>query len=273
MLNISIVTYKVDITELLLSVKSCLRSDIVRTVYIIDNSPTDECSAALANFEHLKYIHNPENTGYGAAHNLALTESIKNKLDYHLVLNADVLFEGAQLAILESYMNLHPLVGLASPKVYLPNGEIQRLCKLVPTPFDLFLRRFLPKSIMTQSKANFELAFTGYSQEMFVPYLSGCFMFLRVEALKDIGIFDERFFMYPEDIDLTRRLALRWDTMFLPSVSVTHQYGAASHKSLRIFAIHFWNLIKYFNKWGWLKDSGRDQLNQRTLSQFVVQKE
>ena len=91
-------------------------------------------------------------------------------------------------------------------------------------------------------------------------------MFLRVSALKSIGIFDERFFMYPEDIDLTRRLASRYDTVFFPDVSVTHLHGSASHKSLKMLLIHAHNMIKYFNKWGWFFDQERNSLNRKALS-------
>ena len=93
------------------------------------------------------------------------------------------------------------------PKVYYPNGELQYLCKLIPTPFDLMFKRFLPSSIVERRMIKFQLRFTKYNKIMNVPYLSGCFMFFRISALQDIGLFDERFFMYPEDIDITRRYA------------------------------------------------------------------
>jgi GT2 family glycosyltransferase len=103
---------------------------------------------------------------------------------------------------------------------------------------------------------------------MFVPYLSGCFMLLRQESLRKIGLFDERFFMYPEDIDLSRRMAVCYDTLFFPLATVTHEHGAASRKSLRMLLIHLVNIFKYFNKWGWIHDPIREQLNCRTLKQF-----
>ena len=108
---------------------------------------------------------------------------------------------------------------------------------------------------------------------MFVPYLSGCFMLLRQSALIDIGLFDERFFMYPEDIDLTRRMAERYDTLFYPHVSVIHEHGRESHKSFNMFVIHLVNLVRYFNKWGWFYDSKRDELNRKTLKQSIFIKD
>jgi GT2 family glycosyltransferase len=93
-------------------------------------------------------------------------------------------------------------------------------------------------------------------------------MLLRHESLKFIGLFDERFFMYPEDIDLTRRMAQHYSTIFYPQVAVTHQHGAASYKSLKMLVIHTFNIIKYFNKWGWFHDPIRDDLNSKAKHQF-----
>jgi GT2 family glycosyltransferase len=137
----------------------------------------------------------------------------------------------------------------------------------VPSPYDMFLRRF-GRMACANNNRRFELHESGYDKIMFVPYLSGCFMLLRTSALEKVGFFDERFFMYPEDIDLTRRIAQCYDTIFFPGVSVFHEHGAASRKSLKMFAIHLYNLIKYFNKWGWIVDRGRSELNQRTLAQL-----
>jgi GT2 family glycosyltransferase len=153
-------------------------------------------------------------------------------------------------------------VGLVMPKVIFPNGQIQYLCKLVPTPLDLISRILLPKKIWAKNNFKFEMRSTNYNKEMFVPYLSGCFMFLRIDALRKCGLFDERFFMYPEDIDLSRRIASQYRTMFYPGAIVYHEYAAASKKSIKMLLIHTFNIIKYFNKWGWIFDSERRRLNK-----------
>ena len=94
-------------------------------------------------------------------------------------------------------------------------------------------------------------------------------MLLRQSTLKEVGLFDERYFMYPEDIDLTRRIAMHYDTLFFPEVVITHEHGAASQKSLKMLIVHIFNLCKYFNKWGWLFDKDRKYLNFKTLNQFL----
>jgi GT2 family glycosyltransferase len=267
-LTISIVLYKTSPSLFSECAECIIRSSYSAEVDVIDNSPEESLKNLVTQFG-FNYLHLPSNPGYGSGHNRALSQSIKKDVDYHLVLNADVHFPPDAIEKIIEYMNSHANVAHVMPKVLNTDGSVQRLCKLVPTPFDLLIRRFLPRSFIQKSRRKFELWDSGYDKTMFVPYLSGCFMFLRVSALKEVGIFDERFFMYPEDIDLTRRLASRFETIFLPDVSVTHLHGAASYKSLRLFLIHSFNIIKYFNKWGWIFDKERRALNRRTLSAII----
>jgi GT2 family glycosyltransferase len=266
-LSVSIVLYKTSAHDIDCCMNSLSRCNLALTIYIIDNSPTD----ILRRFfdeNTTVYIHNPSNPGFGAAHNLALEQSAAAGFAYHLVINADVRFGVDVLIPMLEHMEHHPRVGQMMPCVKNPDGTLQRLCKLVPTPVDLLFRRILPRRMKEAHSQHFELHASGYDQVMFVPYLSGCFMLLRQAALQEVGYFDERFFMYPEDIDLTRRIAEKYETVFYPLVSVTHSHGAASQTSFKMFVIHAVNIVRYFNKWGWLFDSGRTKLNQKTLKQF-----
>ena len=154
------------------------------------------------------------------------------------------------------FMEDSPSVGLLMPKIVYPDGSTQYLCKLIPTPADLFVRRFAIgplKALASKKIERFELRFTGYDREMDVPYLSGCFMLFRTSALKRIGLFDERFFMYPEDIDITRRMYAEFRTVFFPGAIVVHDHGREVYKSKRALLVHTINLIRYFNKWGWIR--------------------
>ena len=264
MLTISIVLYKTDYVQLVRCINSVNKS-IDAIIFLIDNSPTVDLKKISILFHNVKYIYNSTNLGYGAAHNIALRNAFQMGCVYHIILNADVYFDAPTLGRLVEYMNRMSDVGLVMPKVLFPNGEIQYLCKLVPTPLDLIGRIILPKIIWSKRTFKFQMQESNYSQEMFVPYLSGCFMFLRIEALKKCGLFDERFFMYPEDIDLSRRIANKYRTMFYPEAIIYHEHGAASKKSIKMFIIHAINIIKYFNKWGWFFDSERRHLNRMAI--------
>ena len=271
-LSVSIFLYKTPIHQLLRCLESLRSCQSLGPIYVLDNSPSSILKASLQGGLDIHYYHFPNNPGYGAAHNFALNASINDGQPYHLVINPDVYFEGDVMAPMLSYMESNLGVGHMMPMVLNTDQSIQRLCKLVPTPFDLLFRRFIFGKSREKLNRHFELHDFGYNKLMFVPYLSGCFMLLRVGALKEVGVFDERFFMYPEDIDLTRRIASKYETIFFPPVSVIHEYGAASKKSIRMFLIHSFNIIKYFNKWGWFFDSDRASLNLKTLSQFNLRK-
>jgi GT2 family glycosyltransferase len=217
--------------------------------------------------DKIRYIHS-ENVGYGSAHNIAIRESIRIGATYHVVLNPDIYFNPGTIEELEKYMTANPDVGQIMPKVFYPNGELQYLCKMVPTPMDLIFKRFLPTRLTRKSMHKFQLRFTGYDKIMNVPYLSGCFMMFRVAAFEKVGLFDERFFMYPEDIDITRRMHEHYRTVFYPNVSIVHAHAAASKTNMKMLKIHIVNMIKYFNKWGWMFDKKRREINKQLLKEL-----
>lgn len=266
-LNISIVLYntpKDEVEELV----HCLRSNVlVNNIYIVDNSKLPTSSYRELN---VVYLHFPENLGYGKAHNRALKESLSESIPYHLVVNSDIKFDEAILNDLLAYMEAHVDVGQIMPKVYYPNGEIQYLCKLLPTPMDLIGRRFMPESWNEKRNNKFELRESGYDKILNIPYLSGCFMLLRCDVLKEVGLFDERFFMYPEDLDLTRRIHERYKTLFYPKVSIVHNHAQGSYRNVRLLWIHTINLFRYFNKWGWWSDKRRSSINRAVLNEITI---
>jgi GT2 family glycosyltransferase len=272
MINVSIVTYLTPIEDVHNVLSICCDSLVVKNIFVIDNSPDDRLCKALISDHKVKYIHNPSNLGYGSAHNIALRESLLQNIPFHLVLNADVVFDSKILEQIVSYANRNKDIGLISPKMLYEDGSVQCSRKLLPTPFNMFLRAFLPRSFRTQADDKFQLENLGYDRPLFVPYVSGAFMFFRTSILEKIGLFDERFFMYPEDIDLSRRVAQVSEVRFAPNFVITHKYGGATRKSLRMFVIHFFNMCRYFNKWGWIFDKGRRDLNKFTLEQKSISK-
>ena len=214
-------------------------------------------------------MHLEKNIGYGAAHNISIKESINKNVKYHLVINPDVYFHFDVLSVLLKFMDKNSDIGLVMPKILYPDGTLQYTCKLLPTPTDLFFRRFFPRFWLIKKKNDqFEMRHSGYKKQMNVPYLSGCFMFLRVSTLAEVGIFDERFFMYPEDIDLSRRIHSKYKTIFYPKTFVFHEHGKASYRNTKMLMIHIVNIIKYFNKWGWFHDKERTSINLKTLAKI-----
>ncbi len=271
-ITISIVIYQTKKQLIEKAISSVFNTDLNIKLYLIDNSPANLLKNFINIVPNIIYIFNNANLGFGKAHNIAMRKSIEEDVPYHLVLNPDVYFERGVLEELYKFMEANPDIGLVMPKVLYPNGDLQYLCKLLPTPFDLFGRRFLNwspfKGYIVMRNNLYELRFTGYNKIMEVPCLSGCFMFLRTDVLKKVGLFDERFFMYLEDTDLSRRIYRVAKTIYYPYVHIYHGYGKGSYKNFKLLKIHIESAIKYFNKWGWFNDLERNRINRETLEKL-----
>ncbi len=264
-ITISLVTYHnsfEDLRKVMDSIKLIKEEYIL---YVVDNS-SDRKIEVLCQGKKIQYIKNKTNIGFGAAHNVAIKEAIKLESNFHLIVNPDIYFDENVIEEVISFFQANENIGLVMPKVLFPNGDTQYLCKLLPTPSDLFLRRFIPfKNFKKKHNYKYELRFSGYNKIMNVPCLSGCFMLCRTNILKEVEGFDERFFMYLEDNDLCRRIHLKYETLFLPNVYVYHKYEKGSYKNYKLLKFHIFSAIKYFNKWGWFFDSERKLINKRII--------
>lgn len=264
-INASIVTYKTNQEELTNCLCSLTQSRL-DCIFIIDNSPSNELETFCSKFNKVVYIFNKQNIGYGAAHNIAIKKSIESNVDYHLVLNSDVYFDNGIIQCITKYMEDNQDVAQLIPNTIYPDGKLQYVVRLLPTPANLIFRRFLPKKMVEKMNYRYLLKFNEHKFPMNVPFHMGCFMFFRTSAFKKVGIFDERFFMYTEDIDITRRMHKFYKTMYFPDVTIIHSHKAASYKNLKMLSIHIVNAVRYFNKWGWFFDKERRIFNKSCLA-------
>lgn len=254
MISASIVVYKTPYEILSRAIQSLQSSPLSVQIYIIDNSPTDELKTVLSDCG-IEYFFTGKNLGYGGAHNIAIQKSMEREMKYHVVMNPDVAFDGDAIQILYEFMEQNQNAGLVMPQVRFPNGDLQYLCKKQPRPFDLITRRFLPgflKSFLFHQRLiSYEFRDRDYNSIMEVPNLSGCFMFLRNSMLQNVGGFDERFFLYCEDTDLSLRIHKKYQTFYNPKAFITHYYQKKSYSDLRHLCYHVVSAVKFFNKWGW----------------------
>ena len=158
MLNISIVLYKTRAEELLPLLDELLKVRHLRHIYLVDNSPVKSEEFASLPLP-IVYIFNNANLGYGKAHNIALRESVYDEVPYHLVINSDIEVKAADIEYLLDFIGQNPLVGQIMPKVVYPDGTVQYLAKLLPSPWDLIARRFLPKRWTQKRTERYELRF------------------------------------------------------------------------------------------------------------------
>lgn len=266
----TIVIYKPRMEWLLKSINSFIDKDnFPKKLFLIDNSPApNEVLQKMGN-DKIEYIFNNRNVGFGKAHNQGIKKAVAEKSDVHLILNPDVGFDSDIILELASVLSKDESIGLISPKIVYENGELQRLCKLLPNPRQLIFRRFLKNSsTLNELNQELELQHFGYDRIAEIPWLSGCFLLSRITHLEKMGGFDERYFMYMEDIDLSRRSLRYFRNVFYPHVTIQHFYEKGSYKSIKLTLIHLISAVKYFTKWGWIFDRERDQINREALKKL-----
>ncbi len=246
------------------SINSYFNSSVNGELWIIDNS-NDAKYKYLESFNNrITYINSGENLGYGRAHNIALRNFV-DKTDYHIILNPDISFDRDVIEELITFLESNKNVGLVAPKAIYPDGSPQSNGRLIPDPLHLILRRFFSISRLNiKRNEDYELKYMGDSNYL-TPVVLGSFMMFRNASLKEIGFFDERFFLYPEDIDISRRMFDKYDNVIYVKKQFVHHHYQESYKSLKLLVTHALEMIKYFNKWGWINDESRKSLNKKAL--------
>ena len=261
-LNVSVVLYRTPQEEIVTLIDILCRCSSLNKIFLIDNSPSRNRYFSLLNKRQVTYHYCNENKGYGAGHNIAIRKSLLEEVDYHLVMNSDIEITSKTVDDLLIELKSLPYVGLAAPKILTKKGTEQSLEKFIPTPVDL-TKRLINSVTKIKLKDNLLINIPHDKKVISVPYISGCFMLFRVSVLSKVGLFDERFFLYPEDIDLSRRIYNQFECLVFQCLKIKHTHKAASKRNLKLFLIHFLNIVIYFNKWGWFFDSNRNELNKR----------
>lgn len=264
----SIVTYNHSIFDLEGSINSFLSTNENRTLYIVDNSQIDTLKKYLVD-PRIIYISSGKNIGFGAGHNIAIKESIKLNAQFHFVLNPDLSYDPNVIDDLVRYMQLNNNIGMIMPKILNFDGSTQHLPKLLPSPFSIILRKLpFPKSFKKNYLDRYELRNFDNDTPLNVPVMSGCFTLLNLHILSKVGFYDEKFFMYFEDWDLSRRFNKVSKTIYYPFVNVYHGYESGANNNLKLFIIFLKSAFYYFTKWGWFFDSERSKINKAVLDQF-----
>lgn len=199
---------------------------------------------------------NRSNPGYGRAINQALARIHAEGVHPTFLgaLNTDLTWEPGTFETLVAAMREDPQLVLTVPQLRDPEGNVQHLCKRDPTVLGLFSRRFIPEGLkpawLRRYDRDYTLADQNYDAPFSASYLSGCCMVMRTEAFQAVGGFDEHFFLYLEDADLTRSLGRLGQTMHWPGAEVVHHWGRGNHRSLRLTGVNLHSAYVYFRKWG-----------------------
>ncbi len=265
-LAISVVLYHSDLQlfeRLLVSLGAALRqADSLFTELIcIDHSQDPEYAGRVralcdrhedAGGLSIECIHAEQNLGYGAGHNMALSRVNSH---FHLLLNPDVELDKCALKVaLETLISDSTLAGVA-PIGFSPSGDREYLAKEYPSVLVLALRAFAPQWLQRRFSGMLaryemrEMPVKGRSRP--IPIASGCCMWVRREYFDGVGGFDEGYFLYFEDFDLSLRLSRLGTLIEHDGIEIIHHGGKAAQKGWR----HIWwfsrSAIRFFQSWGW----------------------
>jgi hypothetical protein len=244
--------------------KKCLVSinlaipGIKAEVIVVDNASNDgSVDIVRKEFPFVKLIINSENLGFSKANNIGIASSIGNYLCF---INSDVVVDRNCIKDLVQYLNKNINTGIVGPLIKNPDGTVQPSCYGYPTLWNMFcsamgLHRFFPRSKLFCGRMIYRIHDTVQSVEVLV----GCFWCVRREALDSVGVLDENFFMYAEDIDWCKRYRdAGWDVVFYPGAEAIHFGGASSENApirfyiemqkadLQYWEKHHGNVMKYF---------------------------
>lgn len=259
----SIVLYKHSYEELKPTLDSLLSTSYIEKIILVDNDNSSWANHFIDS--KIVYLKSPDNLGFGYGNNLAINKYASDS-QYFLICNPDIIFESTQFEKLVNFADTENY-GLFFPRVIMENGHDQYAGRLLPTPLNLFARRFSPK-LGEKLDTSYLLKNLDLSKPSAIPAVLGCFMLFKSKSLLALNGFDDRYFMYLEDIDLSRRCHKAYGNCYFPLATVTHLHEQGSYKSTKLLKIHIKSTIQYFNKWGWFFDKDRHQMNEKTLNLF-----
>ena len=236
MVSGSIVTFNnISTIEKTLETIFTQTKDIDFKLYIVDNGSSDGTPEFVEkNYPQVSVIRNEKNVGFGAGHNIIIN-SVESS--YHAIINPDIVLKENVIKKMVDYMEENQDIGLLSPRICFPDGRDQILGKRNPRLKYLVASRLRgdePGKLLRE----YAMLDCDLSKPIQIENATGCFMLLRTEVLKNIGGFDDGYFMYFEDADLTRRVNEVSKCVYYPDATVNHVWGRESKRNLKLMCIH-----------------------------------
>ena len=207
------------------------RPAVEHTLHVLDNASEDgTCDAVREHFPDVDLVAQDFRDGFGANHNRLLARS---DAPYHFLLNDDATVEPGAVDALVAYLDAHPEVAVAAPRIVYPDGRHQPSAFRFPDPATCL------RSLATLGQAGVEQRVTGAPAA--VDWASGCALVLRRSAIELTGPFDQGFYMFSEETDLQKRLADRWfQTHVVPQATVRHHVRASTSADPSRRIVEFW---------------------------------
>ncbi|MBO0423889.1 glycosyl transferase family 2 [Enterococcus plantarum] len=253
-ITISIVTHNSrHIFDVLDNLKTELGLESNYDIHIFDNASEQSYIEKLEQYGSFILLHRAEeNNGFGYGHNQILK---KVATRYAVIFNPDVLITKKALDEMIQRIKAEEQLAAVCPKVLNSDGTTQYLVRQKLDVFDYMLR-FVPfqsvKKLFDKRLSYYECRDLPDDRTSYIKMGSGCFMVIDIDKFKQVGGFDERFFMYFEDNDLCLSFGKAgYNILYTPFETVIHLYEKGAHKNKDLFKIFLHSMIKFFNKWGW----------------------
>jgi GT2 family glycosyltransferase len=230
------------------------RSRHMINVWVVDNASRDESVALVRReFPQARLIVNERNSGFAAGNNLALRAIAADAgSDYVMLLNNDTVVEADALDQLIDYMEAQDAVGAIGPKVLLLDGSLDAACRRsFPTPSVSFYRMTGLSKLFPRSPrfGRYNMTYLDPDVETEVDSLVGAAMLVRTAVVREVGVLDEAFFMYGEDVDWCYRIkALGWRIVYLPRAVIHHHKRAASTRRAIPSIRAFYDAMRIFHR-------------------------
>jgi len=224
------------------------RGDIDVDVLVIDNASKDGShEAAIASHPAVRLLANPDNRGLSAAWNQGIDETTA---PYVLFLNPDAELWRGTLADYLRIARDHPDAGIVGPLIRNADGTVYPSGRLLPSVRDAVAHDFLgtlaPRNRFTR---RYQLAGWDRKTEREVDWVSGAAMLVPRAVFESVGVFDEGFFLYAEELDMATRLrAAGWTVLFTPRVEIIHEIGVSTGRSRRMLVMHSSSAYRYYRK-------------------------
>ncbi len=253
LISVVIVNYNVKeyLEQALLSLQRALHK-IAHEIYVVDNASVDDSVAHIRQrFPNVNLIECKENLGFGRANNIALK---KVKGEFVVLINPDTVVQEDTFTKLLAFFESTPDAGAATCKIINPDGSFSIDCRhSIPTPMIAFWKVVGLSKLFPQSKlfAKYNLTYLNPNETYPVPAISGSFMMIKRKVLDEAGVFDERFFMYCEDIDLCHRINhAGYKIYYVPTSQIIHYKGESTKKNNIDYVIGFNKaLYQFFEKY------------------------
>ena len=218
-------------------------------LYLVDNhSPdkTGEKLAAAQTGERTQVLCLPENVGFGSGHNAVLPKLTSR---YHAVINPDITLDTDAIGGLCAFLDRHPDVVMVTPRLLFPGGEEQYTAKCRPSFLALAARQtHLP--FLRGVEERYLMRDRDLTRPQEIDFCTGCFFVIRTDVFREMGGFDEKYFMYVEDADITRKAQAYGKVMYVPQTDVYHAWHRDANKKWKNFWMQIRSMLRYWRKWG-----------------------